>query len=287
MVIKSQSKKIKDLTEELEKKDDIIITLQSKMNNMDNYKLQMENFKRQVSILEEKLKLYDNEVSSKNNYFSEQFRTVLIKVNQISESENKLRNQIISKDKLLRDYDLIIKDQEKTINQLKKQLIDKESINKELKQEFNEITARFKNLTMKMSMREEEYKKLQMEFETKYSLMEEDKYKTEEKVNELIDIVKQQSKELSDFSVQIQINEKEKKLLQKNIEKMKGELEEMYKANFDLKQQLNMINELKKRINETDQVTLNLQKELEAERMANINLSKGNSVIKQLITGTQ
>ena len=181
---------------------------------------------------------------------------------------------------MLRDYDLIIKDQEKTINQLKKQLIDKESINKELKQEFNEITARFKNLTMKMSMREEEYKKLQMEFETKYSLMEEDKYKTEEKVNELIDIVKQQSKELSDFSVQIQINEKEKKLLQKNIEKMKGELEEMYKANFDLKQQLNMINELKKRINETDQVTLNLQKELEAERMANINLSKGNSVIK-------
>ncbi len=77
MVIKSQSKKIKDLTEELEKKDDIIITLQSKMNNMDNYKLQMENFKRQVSILEEKLKLYDSEVNNKNNYFSEQFKTVL------------------------------------------------------------------------------------------------------------------------------------------------------------------------------------------------------------------
>lgn len=77
MVIKTQSKKIKELTEELEKKDDVIITLQSKMNNMDNYKLQMENFKRQVSILEEKLKLYDSEVNNKTNYFSEQFKTVL------------------------------------------------------------------------------------------------------------------------------------------------------------------------------------------------------------------
>jgi CRISPR/Cas system-associated protein Cas10 (large subunit of type III CRISPR-Cas system) len=46
------------------------------MNNMENYKLQMENFKRQVSILEEKLRLYDNEVNNKNNYFSEQFKTV-------------------------------------------------------------------------------------------------------------------------------------------------------------------------------------------------------------------
>ncbi len=156
--------------------------------------------------------------------------------------------------------------------------MDKDSSNKELKQEFNEISARFKNLTMKMSLREEEYKKIQMEYENKFSLMEEDKYKTEEKVNELIDIVKQQSKELSDFSVQIQINEKEKKLLQKNIEKMKGDQEELYKANFDLKQQLNIISELKKRINETDQVTLNLEKELEAERMANLNLSKGNNV---------
>jgi hypothetical protein len=131
---------------------------------------------------------------------------------------------------------------------------------------------------MKMSLREEEYKKIQIEYENKFSLMEEDKYKTEEKVNELIDIVKQQSKELSDFSVQIQINEKEKKLLQKNIEKMKGDQEELHKTNFDLKQQLNIISELKKRINETDQVTLNLEKELEAERMANLNLSKGNNV---------
>jgi len=131
---------------------------------------------------------------------------------------------------------------------------------------------------MKMSLREEEYKKIQIEYENKFSLMEEDKYKTEEKVNELIDIVKQQSKELSDFSVQIQINEKEKKLLQKNIEKMKGDQEELHKTNFDLKQQLNIISELKKRINETDQVTLNLEKELEAERMANLNLSKVNNV---------
>jgi uncharacterized coiled-coil protein SlyX len=67
---------------------------------------------------------------------------------------------------------MIIKDQEKTINQLKKQLVEKETINKELKQEFNEISARFKNLTMKLSMREEEYKKLHIDYENKFGFLE-------------------------------------------------------------------------------------------------------------------
>jgi chromosome segregation ATPase len=178
----------------------------------------------------------------------------------------------------LRDYDLIIKDQEKSINQHKKMIVEKETINRELKQEFNEISARFKNLSMKLSMREEDYKKLHNEYENKLGSLEDDKYRTEEKVSELIDIVKQQSKELSDFSVQIQIVEKEKKLLQKNIEKMKSDYEELCKANIDLKQHLNVINDLKRKINETDQVTTNLQREVEAERMTNSNLVKANHV---------
>lgn len=189
-----------------------------------------------------------------------------------------MRTQIINKDKLLRDYDLIIKDQEKTINQQKKVIVEKETINKELKQEFNEVNARFKNLTMKLNIKEEDYKKLHNEYENKLGVLEDDKYKTEEKVNELIDIVKQQSKELSDFSVQLQIVEKEKKLLQKNIEKMKGEYEDLCNANIELKQQLSVINELKRKITETDQVTTNLQREVEAERITNSNLVKANNV---------
>lgn len=97
-------------------------------------------------------------------------------------------------------------------------------------------------------------------------------------MNELIDIVKQQSRELSDFSVQTQIFDKEKKMLQKNIEKIKLDYEDSCKSNIELKQQLNMINELKKQINDTDQVTSNLQRELENERITNTNLNKANNV---------
>ena len=61
-MIKNQNRKIQDLYEELEKKDLTIQSLQSQTTSNENYKLQMENYKRQVGILEEKLRLYETEI---------------------------------------------------------------------------------------------------------------------------------------------------------------------------------------------------------------------------------
>lgn len=173
----------------------------------------------------------------------------------------------------------MIREQDKSINQQKKQIMEKEALNKELKQEFNEISARFKNLSVKLNSKESDYNKLCDDYEMRINNLEEEKVKTEEKVNELIDIVKQQSKELSDFYVQSQLSEKEKKVLQKNFNQVQNEYENCYNANKELKAQFSVINEFKRKINETEVHMNQLHDELLVEREKNNNLEVEKNVI--------
>jgi len=159
------------------------------------------------------------------------------------------------------------------MNQLKKQMMEKEALNRELKQEFNEISARFKNLTVKLNNKEEEFVRVCEDSENKIRFLEEDKAKTEEKVNELIDIVKQQSKELSELYVQCQMFEKEKKTMIKNFSTLEKEYENCCRANDELKSQFSIISEFKKKINETEEKMNLLQRELLSERDKNNDLT--------------
>lgn len=77
-VIKSQNKKIKYLQSELERKEDELNILRNRVKQIDEYKLQVESFKRQVSVLDEKLRLYENEASSKQTQLVEQYRQVIV-----------------------------------------------------------------------------------------------------------------------------------------------------------------------------------------------------------------
>jgi len=159
------------------------------------------------------------------------------------------------------------------MNQLKKQMMEKEALNRELKQEFNEISARFKNLTVKLNNKEEEFVRVCEDSENKIRFLEEDKAKTEEKVNELIDIVKQQSKELSELYVQCQMFEKEKKTMIKNFSTLEKEYENCCRANDELKSQFSIISEFKKKINETEEKMNLLHRELQSERDKNNDLT--------------
>ena len=151
--------------------------------------------------------------------------------------------------------------------------MEKEALNRELKQEFNEISARFKNLTVKLNNKEEEFVRVCEDSENKIRFLEEDKAKTEEKVNELIDIVKQQSKELSELYVQCQMFEKEKKTMIKNFSTLEKEYENCCRANDELKSQFSIISEFKKKINETEEKMNLLQRELLSERDKNNDLT--------------
>lgn len=177
-----------------------------------------------------------------------------------------MRNQLINKDKIIKEYDVSLKEHERIVNQLKKQNLEKEALNKELKQEFNEISARFKNLSVKLNSKEEEFLRTCNDYDGKIKSLEEDKVKTEEKVAEMIDIIKQQSKELSDFYVQFQLFDKEKKTLQKTNANIAKELEECIKANDELKSQFSVISDFRQKIIECDQNMDALHKQLYCEK---------------------
>ena len=99
--------------------------------------------------------------------------------------------------------DLSLKDKEKIINSLKKQLSEKDIANMELKQELNDISAKFKNLNIKLSSREDELRKAKQDFDTRHNDMSQEKLKVDEKLKELIDVVKQQAKELNVNSIRL------------------------------------------------------------------------------------
>jgi DNA repair exonuclease SbcCD ATPase subunit len=171
---------------EIERKEASLQNIQAQLNTMESYKIQMENFKRQVGILEEKLKLYEGEFSHKNVFLSDQLKLV-------SEAENKLRSQVISKDKIIQELDGVIKDMEKQLNISRKQNVEKEKICEDIKQDFNEISQKFKNLQMKFNQKDQELRKYKEENEVKTSESTKEKAHLEEKMSQLITIVKQYS----------------------------------------------------------------------------------------------
>jgi len=75
-MIKTQNKKIQDLYNEIDRKDQEILEYQKHLTSNENTKLQVENFKRQCEILEEKLNLYDSESTKKTAFLNEQLKQV-------------------------------------------------------------------------------------------------------------------------------------------------------------------------------------------------------------------
>ena len=76
-VLRTQNSKIQDLYEDLERKDNIISSLQNQLKSIDAYKSQIENYKKQILILEEKLKLSEIDANSKKSHLSDQLKNVL------------------------------------------------------------------------------------------------------------------------------------------------------------------------------------------------------------------
>ena len=75
-MIKAQNKKIQDLYNDLDQKEQQLNEYHQQSNSNENTKLQVENFKRQCVILEEKLNLYSEESNKKISFLNEQLKQV-------------------------------------------------------------------------------------------------------------------------------------------------------------------------------------------------------------------
>src|SRR4051812_42426495 len=99
-MIKFQNKKIQEFQNELEKRDHNIQTL---ITENEGYRSQMESFKRQVNTLEDKLKLYETDISYKADNLTSQLKF-------LADSEGKLRSQLIAKDKIIYELEMNLND---------------------------------------------------------------------------------------------------------------------------------------------------------------------------------
>ena len=212
---------IKELYEELERKDLVIKNLQSQLNSTRS---------NTNVILNNKIANYNKE-------------------------ENTLRKQIIEKDKLLLE-------KEKEINLLKEEIknnkIMKVNYNEKIsdfQKEILELKSQIKNYDSIVSLKDNENKKNLVEYELKIKALEKEKNIIESKTNQLVDLVKQYSKELSNTSIKFDSIESEKqtlnnlnmKLNQKNEtnEKVIKDLNQIQKdLNMNLKENQSLKNDL-------------------------------------------
>ena len=252
---------------------------------MEASKNQSENYKKQITNLEEKLRQSENEANFKTSQLSNQMKNVIINLMKICESEAKLRAQSTNKEKIVNDYINMFNEQEKIINSLKKQLYDKEEVFKNQRNELNEIFSRFKNLKLKLNYKDEEINKIKRESDEKLNELSKEKLIIEGKAKELIEIIKSQSKELTvinflfkEFDNHFQIIDKEKNQLHKSNEKLKYENDNLLKSYVELKENLLIMKELKVNLTEKESLVDDLRRELEEEKAKNSNFAKGYSV---------
>jgi len=92
--LRDKNKRINDLSDENISLRGNIEILKNNLSNMEGYKTQIENLKKQKSILEDKIKIYENESIEKSNTFTDQLKN-------FSEAENYLKNQLNNKEKMI------------------------------------------------------------------------------------------------------------------------------------------------------------------------------------------
>ena len=233
---------IKELYEELERKDLVIKNLQSQLNSTRS---------NTNVILNNKIANYNKE-------------------------ENTLRKQIIEKDKLLLE-------KEKEINLLKEEIknnkIMKVNYNEKIsdfQKEILELKSQIKNYDSIVSLKDNENKKNLVEYELKIKALEKEKNIIESKTNQLVDLVKQYSKELSNTSIKFDSIESEKQTLNNLNMKLNQKNETNEKVIKDLSDK---INSMKNLFNQNENLTNSLN---QIQKDLNMNLKENQSLKNDL-----
>ena len=240
--LNSSNISIKELYEELERKDLVIKNLQSQLNSTRS---------NTNVILNNKIANYNKE-------------------------ENTLRKQIIEKDKLLLE-------KEKEINLLKEEIknnkIMKVNYNEKIsdfQKEILELKSQIKNYDSIVSLKDNENKKNLVEYELKIKALEKEKNIIESKTNQLVDLVKQYSKELSNTSIKFDSIESEKQTLNNLNMKLNQKNETNEKVIKDLSDK---INSMKNLFNQNENLTNSLN---QIQKDLNMNLKENQSLKNDL-----
>lgn len=208
---------------------------------------QSQNFRRQLDLLQQKYELSEKENQNK-------IRTLSQQVEILTSNEIKFRNQLANKDKAVYELNNIIKQYQSEVITLKRNLSLKEEKFSSLSSEFSSAKNNCNKISEELSQRQEQHDQLQKNFQQTL----EQKNNNDKKIKELVEVMKQYSNELNNFTqkctslerenfdlknINIKLNNDMKDIqfenssLHLNIEHLETEIMSLKNINMDLNEQ--------------------------------------------------
>ncbi len=193
---------------------------------------QTQSLKREIELLDEKLRLLDQESQNKINNLTNQLA-------QEKESEIKLRNQLSTKDKAISELNEIIKEYQSELISQKKNLSQKDEKLQEMMIQFNSIKSNCNTISAALNSKEENQKKNEMELRKAIN----DKMKIESKIKELIGVVNEYMKQLDELNEKCCNLERENNNLKLINSNLVNENKKLFNDNNDYTNELKNIKE--------------------------------------------
>jgi hypothetical protein len=183
-----------------------------------------------------------------------------------NEEENKLRMQIMEKDKIIFEYSKILKETERVLDTTKKLNIAKEEVISKLKDEMKDNKFKVKNLESMVQRKEEEFEKYKSFTEEKILYLNKEKAITEEKYSELTRLFENNQIDFQNTLIEYKKIEKQLSKLKLSFEEKDETLVNYEKYFEEMKKENKLIPSLKKQNNDYENVVKELRMELENER---------------------
>ena len=221
---------------------------------------QTQNLKREIELLDEKLRMLNEESQNKISNLTNQLTLE-------KETELKLRNQIYTKDKAISELNQIIKEYQTELINQKKILSLKEEKLQELMVQFNSIKSNCNTITAALNSKEENEKKNELELRKAIN----DKMKIESKIKELIGVVNEYMKQLDEMNEKYSNLERENNNLKLANSNLIDENKKLFRDNNDYSIELKNIKETINKCEEMSNTYVEQNKRLTSE---NENLNK-------------
>lgn len=241
-LIKAQNKKINDLYEDITFKENIIANLKKEDYLINEYVYENEEIKNKINTLEKHVEILDVSAKEKEIFIQKQ-------IEQIKEMERQINNKLIHKDKIITEKDNFILELRSNIKKQRGEIeIQSDRINKLILQK-DQSDMEIKKLKILLEINQNDIEKFKKKYEDKEKENKNLKANFDDKVHELVDLIKSQNIELNNFSQKLINEEKENQDLKDSIKELEKELDllnaNLYEMNNNLQNQNNLIENYK------------------------------------------
>jgi len=220
----------------------------------ENYNTTHKPTKRENSIHSMHNKSVINTLSNETEEFS-----------MISQDGNKLRFQLMEKDKIIIEYTKVLKETERVLENTKKLNFSKDELISNIRDEIKTLKFKLKNSELSLQNKIEESEKFRKFTEDKIFILNTEKSNLEEKLDEITKIYENNQIDFQNTLIEYKKMEKQLIKLNKNFGEKNEQICNIEKFNEELKKDNKNIPLLKKQINEMEKNICELKNEIQNE----------------------